>query len=111
MNETITEQTIKPEDCEIGGNAFISLIPAEIDKNKPFYAFVKNFEIKNVKGKDGTDYGKQTVLILESLDGYEYKITDWNFATKKRIKVSDLIGKKVKFSAWSEKRALLDVAE
>jgi hypothetical protein len=114
MNEEINETTFTIEQLnalETGGNAFVSLEPSELEKEKPFYAFVKNIHPRKVTGKDGTDYGQQIVLDLQSLDGYEYRITDWNYATKKKYKLGDLIGKKVKFSKWTDKRALLEVCE
>jgi len=109
--DEITEQNLKPEDIEIGGNAYVMLGIDGITKEKPFYAFLKGVELRRVTGKDGTDWGNQTVLLMQSEDGYEYKVTDWNFATKKKFKPSDWIGKKLKFSKWSEKRALLELAE
>lgn len=109
--ESIAEQNFKPQDIEIGGNAYQFVDVQNIEKGKPFYYFVKDFEQKDVIAQDGTNYGKQIVLYLADEQGFEYKISDWNFAIKQRFKVKDIIGKKISLSKWTAKKALLEVLE
>jgi len=108
MSEAIPEQNFKAEDIELGGN-LLQWLDIENIKSPVFY-YVKNYSIDRVTSKDKKiDYGQRVVLELCDTDGNEVKISDWNFAMKAKIKLPDMIEKKIKLSPLSAKRLKLEV--
>ena len=113
----ISETNIRPEDMEnleTGGNFQTWFNVENFNKvKKPMEFWIKNFGVDRVKGRTGEDFGQRIVLELLCTDEYgkEYKLSDWNYATKKKYKVTDLVGKKIKLSPFTDKRVLLEVEE
>jgi len=99
----IEEVTLKPEDfeMEIGGarRLDVSNISSKC-----------NFTITNVTAVK-TNWGTRLdFLIKDEFD--ELILSDWNFTTKKKIKIKDLIGKKITIEpSKNPKKVLLNVLE
>jgi len=99
----IEEVALKAEDLEmeIGGarRLDISLI-----SSKCYYTILKVTAIK-------TNWGTRLdFTIKDEFD--ELILSDWNFTTKKKIKIKDLIGKKITIEpSKNPKKVLLNVLE
>jgi len=86
--ETISEQNIRPEDMELGGNAAPFVDVRDMKEGQTFKYVVKDYRIVP------TDWGDRVEYLV--LDDYEEKwLSSWNFVTKQKFKVPDLIAKTV----------------
>jgi len=93
------------EQMNLLNDTSISGIPSLLVENVTTQLYAKVLEVEPVPTKWGTRI-EYTIL---TMDGYEHKISSWNFIMKKRIKPIDLVGKQICLSPYSEKKLLLEV--
>lgn len=61
------------------------------------------YKVVEATGK-ATQWGQRVDYVLESEQGYRYKISSWNFTSKEKFKPTELIGKYVTLAKWTEKK-------
>lgn len=104
--EEIKEENINL-DTEIGGNMFDWLKTEEITEPTEYECIEINQD--RVISKTGKDYGKRFILCLSDKNGYGYKLSDWNFCTKNKVKLSELLGRKLLLKPYTEKKVIIEI--
>lgn len=93
------------EQMQLLNDTSIAGIPSLLVENVETEIQAKILEVEPVP----TKWGTRIEYTIMTLDGYEHKISSWNFIMKKRIKPIDLVGKDILLKPYSEKKLLLEV--
>lgn len=93
-------------DTEIGGNMFDWLNISNL-KEPTEYEVIEFTQDEVFNKKTNQSYGKRIIFCLCDNKGYGYKLADWNIKIQQKVKLSELIGKKVILTPYDEKKVIL----
>jgi len=103
MANRIEEQTISLEDMEMIGGENYPILEMDMILSKTQYKVI------DVTAK-ATQWGNRVDYIIESLQGYRYKLSSWNFVTKDKFKAGDILSKNIFLDKFSEKKFRLTLS-